>query len=179
MVGCGGVTELKSAPAYQQTPGFVLQGVASRTPAKAYKLVAHAQTLGLRAYITEDPAETALSVPLIVTATTSRTPVVNGPLRPDALICAVGAFTPEMAEVSPEIVKASRVVVDTLGGAKTEAGDLIQAAAAGWDFSEAVELATLLAEPQLTPDRPTVFKSVGHALFDLAAAHVAFGVPIS
>ena len=35
MVGCGGVTELKSAPAYQQTPGFVLQAVASRTPAKA------------------------------------------------------------------------------------------------------------------------------------------------
>ena len=35
MVGCGSVTELKSAPAYQQTPGFVLQAVASRTPAKA------------------------------------------------------------------------------------------------------------------------------------------------
>lgn len=35
MIGCGSVTELKSAPAYQQTPGFVLQAVASRTPAKA------------------------------------------------------------------------------------------------------------------------------------------------
>ena len=59
--------------------------VGSRTPEKAHKLVAHAQTLGLDAHITENPAETALSVPLIVTATTSRTPVVNGPLRPDAL----------------------------------------------------------------------------------------------
>lgn len=36
MVGCGSVTELKSAPAYQQTPGFALQAVASRTPAKAH-----------------------------------------------------------------------------------------------------------------------------------------------
>ena len=105
---------------------------------------------------------------------------MNGPLRPDALICAVGAFTPEMAEVSPEIVSSSRVVVDTLDGAESEAGDLIQAAAAaGWDFSRTVELATLLDAPRPAPDRPTVFKSVGHALFDLAAAHVAFGVPVS
>ena len=153
--------------------------VGSRTPEKAQKLVAHAQTLGLDAHITENPAETALSVPLIVTATTSRTPVVNGPLRPDALICAVGAFTPEMAEVSPEIVSSSRVVVDTLDGAESEAGDLIQAAAAGWDFSRATELATLLNASGSVSDRPTVFKSVGHALFDLGAAHVAFGVPIS
>lgn len=34
MVGCGSVAEVKSAPAYRQTPGFVLQAVASRTPAK-------------------------------------------------------------------------------------------------------------------------------------------------
>ena len=27
-------------------------------------------------------------------------------------------------------------------------------------------------------DGPTVFKSVGHAMFDLAAAHVAFGEPM-
>ena len=174
-----GVQARAHIEAFREGLGIEEVWVGSRTPAKAHKLVAHAQTLGLRAYVTENPAETAPSVPLIVTATTSRTPVIRGLLRPDTLVCAVGAFTPEMAEVSPEIVRSSRVVVDTLGGAKTEAGDLIQAAAAGWDFSEAVELATLLAEPQLTPDRPTVFKSVGHALFDLAAAHVAFGVPIS
>lgn len=153
--------------------------VGSRTPEKAHDLVAHALTLGLDARFADNLAEVASSVPLIITATTSRTPVVSGPLRPDALICAVGAFTPEMAEVSPEIVKASRIVVDTLEAAKTEAGDLIQAAAAGWDLSRAVELGPLLDAPELIPDRPTVFKSVGHALFDLAAAHVAFGVAVS
>lgn len=35
MIGCGGVTEVKSGPAYQQTPGFTLQAVASRNRAKA------------------------------------------------------------------------------------------------------------------------------------------------
>ena len=77
-----------------------------------------------------------------------------------------------MAEVSPEIVSSSRVVVDTLDGAESEAGDLIQTAAAGWDFSRATELATLLNASGSVSNRPTVFKSVGHALFDLAAAHV-------
>ncbi len=35
MIGCGSVAEVKSGPAYQQTPGFTLQAVASRTHAKA------------------------------------------------------------------------------------------------------------------------------------------------
>lgn len=35
MIGCGDVTEVKSSPAYQQTPGFTLQAVASRNRAKA------------------------------------------------------------------------------------------------------------------------------------------------
>ncbi len=178
VVGAG-VQARAHVRAFREGLGIAEVWVGSRTPAKAHELVAHAQTLGLNAQFTETPAEVAAKVPLIVTATTSRTPVVNGLLRPDALICAVGAFTPEMAEVSPEIVRTSRVVVDTLEGAETEAGDLIQAAAAGWNFSRAAELATLLAASRPAPDRPTVFKSVGHALFDLAAAHVAFGVPVS
>ncbi len=35
MIGCGRVTEVKSGPAYRQTPGFTLQAVASRNHAKA------------------------------------------------------------------------------------------------------------------------------------------------
>ena len=178
VVGAG-VQARAHIEAFREGLGIEEVWVGSRTPEKAHKLVAHAQTLGLDARFTESPAEVAATVPLIVTATTSRTPVISGPLRPDALICAVGAFTPEMAEIAPEIVSSSRVVVDTLDGAESEAGDLIQAAAAGWDFSRATELATLLDAPRPAPDRPTVFKSVGHALFDLAAAHVAFGVPVS
>lgn len=153
---------------------------ASRTPASAEALVAHAQTLGMDARFVENPAEAAAEASLIVTATTSRTPVLTGPLRRDALVCAVGSFQPEVAELSANLIGGSRVVVDTLEAARTEAGDLIGAAAAGaWRWAEAEELGDLLTNPILTPDRPTVFKSVGHALFDLAAAHVAFGIPIS
>ena len=70
------------------------------------------------------------------------------------------------------------MVVDTLEAAETEAGDLIQAVAAGrLRWSEVTGLESLLKNPTEV-DQPTVFKSVGHALFDLAAAHVAFGVPL-
>ena len=42
-------------------------------------------------------------------------------------MAAVGAFEPEAAELTPALISASRVFVDTLEGAKEEAGDLIQA----------------------------------------------------
>jgi len=153
--------------------------ISSRTPGKAEALVAHARTLGMDAHFVENLAEVVADALLIVTATTSRTPVLTGPLRRDALVCAVGSFQPEMAELSADLIGGSRVVVDTLEAARTEAGDLIQAAAGAWDWSEAEALGDLLTNPAPTSDRPTVFKSVGHALFDLAAAHVAFGIPIS
>ncbi len=153
--------------------------IASRTRAKAAELVAYAQSLGMDAQLTETPADVAAEVPLIVTATTSRTPVLTGPVRRDTLICAVGSFQPEVAEVAVDVIAESRVVVDTLEATETEAGDLLQAVAAGrLRWSEVVELESLLKHP-VNVDRPTVFKSVGHALFDLAAAHVAFGVPIA
>lgn len=154
--------------------------IASRTPAAAKALVAHAQALGMDAHFVENPAEAAADASLIVTATTSRTPVLTGPLRRDALVCAVGSFQPEVADLSADLIGGSRVVVDTLEAARTEAGDLIQAAAAGtWGWSAAEALGDLLTNPVPATDRPTVFKSVGHALFDLAAAHVAFGVPVA
>ena len=152
--------------------------IASRTHTKAAELVTYARTLGMQAQFAENPAAVATEVPLIVTATTSRTPVLSGPVRRDALICAVGSFQPETAEVSADLIGESRVVVDTLEAAQTEAGDLIQAVAAGrLRWAEVAQLESLLKRP-VKVDRPTVFKSVGHALFDLAAAHVAFGVPI-
>ncbi len=152
--------------------------IASRTREKAADLVTFARSLGMDAHFTENPTKISADASLIVTATTSRTPVVSGPVRRDAFICAVGSFQPETAEVSADLIGKSRVVVDTLEAAQTEAGDLIQAVAAGrLRWSEVVGLETLLTNATQV-DQPTVFKSVGHALFDLAAAHVAFGVSI-
>jgi 1-piperideine-2-carboxylate/1-pyrroline-2-carboxylate reductase [NAD(P)H] len=111
------------------------------------------------------------AAPLIVTATSSRTPVLSNRVRDDAFIAAVGAFTPEMAELPADLVRRCRCFADTLEGAKSEAGDFIQA---GIDWETVTPLAAALSQ-QPPHSGPVLFKSVGHAMFDLAAAGMAFG----
>ena len=64
---------------------------------------------------------------LVVTLTTSRTPVYREAAREGRLVVGVGAFTADAAEIDAETVRASRLVVDDPAGARHEAGDLIQA----------------------------------------------------
>lgn len=138
----------------------------SRTFAHAQALAADAGRLDVTARAVSDPAEVLSEATLIVTATTSAQPVLPVQIRPDALICAVGAYLPTMAEVSASIVRRARLYVDTLEGAQAEAGDLIQA---GVDWSAVTPLEQVESAPRPTSG-PILFKSVGHALWDLAAA---------
>lgn len=109
---------------------------------------------------------------LIVTATTSAMPVLHGRVRDDALIIAVGAYSRDMAEVPAVLVQRCAIFVDTLDGARAEAGDLIQA---GVDWSRVTALEDLIQESVSfeASDALRLFKSVGHALWDLAAARLA------
>jgi ornithine cyclodeaminase len=114
---------------------------------------------------------------LIITATNSVSPVIPATvaeaLRPGATVLAVGAFRPDMAEVAPEVVARCNVVADTLHGALSEAGDLIQAAERGaWSWDGATELVSALGGFE-RQGKPVLFKSVGHSMFDLAAARLA------
>jgi ornithine cyclodeaminase len=144
--------------------------IAARTPAHAAALVALARQRGLTAQVVAAPEEALDRATLIVTATTSRTPVLPDRVRDDALVIAVGAYQPDMAELPPALVRRARLFVDTLESAQTEAGDLIQA---GVDWSAVTPLEQVLDDPH--PDHgPVVFKSVGHALWDLAAARLAW-----
>jgi len=105
---------------------------------------------------------------IIITLTTSKTPVYTAPARARRLVIGVGAFTPEMVEIHPDVIHASTVFVDDPHGAKHEAGDLIQA---GIDWTAVQSLADALHSP---PDLsgPIVFKTVGTAAWDLAACRV-------
>jgi 1-piperideine-2-carboxylate/1-pyrroline-2-carboxylate reductase [NAD(P)H] len=108
-------------------------------------------------------------VDVVVTLTTSKTPVYAEAATANRLLIGVGAFTPDAAEVGREIVLASTVIVDDPVGARHEAGDLIQA---GVDWSKVISLGEMLKG---TADfaRPVFFKSVGCAAWDLAACRVA------
>jgi 1-piperideine-2-carboxylate/1-pyrroline-2-carboxylate reductase [NAD(P)H] len=147
----------------------------SRTQAHVERLAAYARTLaeGVEASVVADPVQALPIATLIVTATTSTEPVIPGggaAVRDDAFIAGVGAFTSDMAELPPALIHRSHIYVDTLDGTAAGAGDLLQAQI---DWSRVVELQDVL-DTDSTTVGPIIFKSVGHALWDLAAARFAF-----
>ncbi len=156
--------------------------VNSRSAASAERLVAHAQSRGLRAQAVADPNTVAADCPLLVTCTPAAAVVLHQPLRPGQFLAAVGAFTPRMVELSAllcqRVLVDGHIVLDTPDAAH-EAGDLLQAG---------LSLSTLAALPSLrdvvtgqmgfTLERhanaaPVLFKSCGWAGWDLAAARLA------
>ncbi len=79
-----------------------------------------------------EPAKTveeAVEVAAVVScATPAKTPLFDSDVvNEGAHVNAVGAFTPEMAELSPMLLERAYVVVDDREAAAAEAGDLIQA----------------------------------------------------
>ncbi|WP_286758353.1 delta(1)-pyrroline-2-carboxylate reductase family protein [Ralstonia sp. RL] len=108
---------------------------------------------------------------VVIALTTAQTPVIPAALAPHTLAVGVGAFKPDMAELPPALLHARQIVVDDLAGARHEAGDLIQARV---DWSGVVALASVLSGA-VRPTGVPVFKTVGQAAWDLAAARVAVG----
>jgi 1-piperideine-2-carboxylate/1-pyrroline-2-carboxylate reductase [NAD(P)H] len=110
---------------------------------------------------------------VLIALTTSRTAVIPARLAPHTLAIGVGAFKPDMVEFPAALLAERTIVVDDLGGAKHEAGDLIQA---GVDWSRVRAIGDILAGrgEKLQPAQGLpVFKTVGQASWDLAAARVA------
>ncbi|MEK6530194.1 MAG: ornithine cyclodeaminase family protein, partial [candidate division NC10 bacterium] len=90
-----------------------------------------------------------------------------------------GAFRPETREVDTETVTRARVVVDTYAGAWEEAGDVLIPIKEGAISRSSVqadlaELVTGAKPGRQGRDEITLFKSVGFALEDVAAARLAY-----
>lgn len=128
-----------------------------------------------------DSAEkAAVEADILVTATTSRTPVFRGRvLSPGAHINAMGAFTPEMQEVDEETILRSRIFVDSLETCLEEAGDLIIPLNKGLIRREDIqgelgEIVSGIKAGRKTPEEITYFKSVGNAVQDISIARAIF-----
>lgn len=115
------------------------------------------------------PDDGGVEPDVVIACTTSRTPVYRAPADAARLVVATGAFEPDAAEIDPATVRGSDVFVDDPVGARHEAGDLLQA---GIDWSAVKPLAAAVAPYFRLPSRPVLFKSVGCAAWDLAAARV-------
>ncbi len=113
---------------------------------------------------------------LVACATASTTPLFSWrEVAPGTHMNAIGAFTPEMCEVDAETLAHAHIVVDQREAAFIEAGDLLQALASKHitgpnTWTEIGELALGKVPGRQAEDEITVFKSVGVAVQDVAAA---------
>lgn len=117
---------------------------------------------------------------IIVLATSSHAPVVRSEwIAGGAHICAVGACRPDQREMDTALVSRGRLFVDSRCGALAEAGDVLLAIEDG--AIDATHIAGELGEVaagtiagRRSPDEVTIFKSLGMAVEDVAAAHLAY-----
>src|SRR6266536_5573682 len=117
------------------------------------------------------PAEEAvLGADVIVTATNSKTPLLRGSwLKPGCHVNAVGACRPDWRELDDEVM-ANVVFVDSREGAIRESGDIILSGAK--IYAELVE--ALACKIPSRASETTIFKSLGMAVEDIAAALLVY-----
>ena len=135
-------------------------------------------------YAPLDAVETArdavADVDMIVLATSARTPVLQSDwVAAGVHICAVGACRPDQRELDGALVARARLVVDSRESALAEAGDIVLAIAegrfgTGHIVGELGEVAAGAVEGRRSATEVTLFKSLGMAVEDVAAAHLAY-----
>jgi ornithine cyclodeaminase/alanine dehydrogenase-like protein (mu-crystallin family) len=135
---------------------------------------------GTRFEVAASAAEALRGADVVVTATSSATPVLeHGWLAPGAHVNAIGASIPSMRELDTATVAACELFTDSRESIQAEAGDfrlaLEEAAVAGPEHvrAELGELAIGAHPGRSGPQALTVFRSLGLAVEDLAAAELA------
>ncbi len=152
----------------------------NRSGDKARKLAERLARPGLRLRAVTDLKASLRGADIVSCATMSPSPVVSGEwLHPGMHVDLVGAFRPDMRETDDAAIRKSRIYVDTRAGALAEAGDLVmpisdKVIAAGDIAGELSELCAGAVTGRQSSDEITLFKSVGTAVEDLAAAQHVF-----
>jgi len=173
VIGCGWQAETQVAAVRAAVPSIERVVAYCRSPDR---LAAFCERVGA------EPGEShrdAGEQDVVVTATTSRDPVLRGDwLQPGALVCAVGANDPAARELDNAVIeRAAFVCCDSREQAQLESGDLIDPVAGGvLDWLEVHELQEVVAgevQGRQSDDDVVLFKSNGIAAWDLAIGTAA------
>ncbi len=182
VVGAGAVARWLPA-AYRAVRPIERVTVWARRGAAAESLAAQLRAQGFEATAATDLGAAVSGADIVGCATLAAEPVVRGRwLRPGSHLDLIGSFTPEMREADDDCFAGALLYVDT-GEALEKSGDLLGPLSRGVLAAADVRgtLAALArgeAPGRRTPEDRTVFKSVGTALEDLAAATlVCAGTP--
>jgi ornithine cyclodeaminase len=123
------------------------------------------------------PAQAAAGADVVITATSSGAAVLTrDSLNDDVHVSAMGANSGSKRELASDVLAAAAlVVVDDLAQARSEATDLIAAAADGvFDWEQALSPAAALLRAREPVPGITVFESQGIGLLDIVAAGLLF-----
>lgn len=155
-------------------PGIVEVLVAARPGAAAFVAALRAAGFAAR----EAAVDEAAGADVVCTCTSSASPVLrSAAVRAGAHLNLIGSYRPERREVDADLVRRSVVVVDDLGAARAEAGDLVMAEHEGrWSFAQVRGDLVGICRGQVARHDDaeiTLFKSVGLARQDLVIAALA------
>ena len=132
--------------------------------------LAFAQRFGVR--LAQSAEDAVHGADVVVVATSSRMPILSGKwLSPGVHINAVGAVRPEWRELDDDLLRMARLYVESRQAASRESGDVI---AAGDIFAEIGEVLAGIKAGRQSDEEVTLFKSVGVAVEDLAAASLVY-----
>ena len=174
VVGAGRVARLLPA-AYRAVRPIARVQVWARVPARAEALAKQWRDEGFDAQSADDLDAAMAAADIVSCATLATEPLLHGRcLRQGTHLDLIGSFTPTMREADDACLAGAALYVDT-DEALTKSGDLIGPMLRGVITQASVRgtltsLARGDAPGRLSPDERSVFKSVGTALEDLAAA---------
>lgn len=147
-----------------------------RNEAKAQAVIAQVADLNLDCTITSSIEAGVKAADIISVATLSQTPLIKGEwLSSGQHVDLVGAYRPDMREADDDVIKRCTIFVDSRPGATKETGDIRTPLETGVMSLEDIkadlfELSAGQHTGRKDAQEITLFKSVGHALEDLAAA---------
>lgn len=148
----------------------------NRSRAAAEALVKRLDGKGYTVRLAENLDSALQDADIVSSATLAALPLIKGALlKPGCHVDLVGGFTPAMREADDDAIRRATLYVDTRAGALHEAGDIVQPIADGLITPDDIagdlfDLTRGTVAGRRTVDEITLFKSVGTALEDLAAA---------
>jgi ornithine cyclodeaminase len=152
-----------------------------RDPGRARAVARHCTGRHFEIEAVDDLEAGARWADIVSCATLATVPLVRGSwLHAGQHLDLIGAFTPDMREADDDAMVRARIFVDTREGALAESGELVHAMAGGRISAADIcgDLAGLtrgIVEGRRSAEEITLFKSVGSAIEDLAAAELALG----
>jgi len=180
VVGAGRVARLLPE-AYRRVRPIARVSVWARQPDQALALAQALRSQGLAAAATVDLQGAVGAADIVSCATLATAPLIRGRwLRPGSHLDLIGSFTPAMREADDDCFRQAAWYADT-EEALAKSGDLLGPLSRGVIHAADLRgtLTTLArgeAAGRRSADERTLFKSVGSALEDLAAAMLVMGI---